>query len=96
MKVKHQVHERGAAPISQHPRKRSYAGPDAEPADDAEMARLEALVDAGNAREVRAAARLLLQHLRLRTWLHLRLVDAIRLADAQDRAEIRNAPMTKP
>ena len=96
MKVKHQVHERGAAPISQHPRKRSYAGPDAEPADDAEMARLEAVIDAGNAREVRAAARQLLQHLRLRTWLHQRLVAAIRLADAQDRAEIRNAPMTKP
>ena len=96
MKVKHQVHERGAGAITTQPRKRSYAGPDAEPADDAEMARLEAVIDAGNAREVRAAARQLLQHLRLRTWLHQRLVAAIRLADAQDRAEIRNAPMTKP
>ena len=93
MKVKHQVHERVAAPISQHPRKRSYAGPDAEPADDAEMARLEAILDAGSAREVRAAGRLLLQHLRLRTWLHLQLVAAIRVADEQDRTQRRHAPM---
>ena len=79
---------RGAAP-----RKRSYAGPDAEPADDAEIARLEAIVQGGSAAEVRQAAHALVEHLRLRTWLHRKLVAATRLLDEQDRAGKRFGPM---